>query len=415
MCHLIVIIIYSFVKKFKIVMMKKRNLFKSIFILLVSVSICLTSCSKDDAKEEEVKDPVDTTDPTITCEADVTVNVDVFSSGTVVTYNTPVGTDNLSGAVTTQTEGKASGASFPIGTTKNTFEVKDAAGNTTSCSFNVIVVKNAPSEVMPYLVEVDITPAGKEWAKVTNLSDEFDGTSLNATKWKNTDANRWVGRAPGIFKANTVSVADGDLKLTAYKLAAPEVVNGNTFTHAGSNIYSKNAAQVGQYFECRMKANKTFMSSTFWLINNRNDGSGCDKRVTELDIQECVGQVTGTSGFAQKFDESIHSNTHSRQADCPETPVGSAGGDAPTDGKVWADYHVYAAWWKSPNEIIFYLDGKRVYSITPKGVFDLPSYLRMVVETYDWNPVPADGGMRGTAAERTTYYDWVRTWELKDK
>jgi len=36
----------------------------------------------------------------------------------------------------------------------------------------------------------------------------------------------------------------------------------------------------------------------------------------------------------------------------------------------------------------------------------------LVVETYDWNPVPADGGMTGTEAERTTSYDWVRTWEL---
>ena len=47
------------------------------------------------------------------------------------------------GAVTTiQTAGLASGATFPVGTTVNTFQVTDGLGNTASCSFNVIVVDN---------------------------------------------------------------------------------------------------------------------------------------------------------------------------------------------------------------------------------------------------------------------------------
>jgi Concanavalin A-like lectin/glucanases superfamily/HYR domain/Secretion system C-terminal sorting domain/Lectin C-type domain/SprB repeat len=38
-----------------------------------------------------------------------------------------------------QTEGLASGSAFPIGTTTNTFEVTDAAGNTATCSFTVTI------------------------------------------------------------------------------------------------------------------------------------------------------------------------------------------------------------------------------------------------------------------------------------
>jgi hypothetical protein len=41
-----------------------------------------------------------------------------------------------------QTEGFASGASFPLGTTTNTFVVTDAGGNQESCSFTVTVVDN---------------------------------------------------------------------------------------------------------------------------------------------------------------------------------------------------------------------------------------------------------------------------------
>src|ERR1043165_4640749 len=40
---------------------------------------------------------------------------------------------------TVQTGGPASGASFPVGTTTNTFQATDAAGNTSTCSFTVTV------------------------------------------------------------------------------------------------------------------------------------------------------------------------------------------------------------------------------------------------------------------------------------
>ncbi|WP_147302995.1 T9SS type A sorting domain-containing protein [Marinoscillum furvescens] len=259
----------------------------------------------------------------------------------------------------------------------------------------------------------DPKPSGKVWQKVNNLSDEFNGSSLDLNKWKNTDPSRWIGRAPGIFKQNTVSVANGELRITNYKLAQSEWHNGNEYTHAGGMVRSKNAGQPGWYYEARMKASKTFMSSTFWLINFRNEGSGCDVRVTELDIQECVGVVTSSQGWTQSFDESMHSNTHSRNVTC-STPTGSNGNSTATSGKVYAGYHVYGAWWKSPTEVQFFLDGNHVYTITPPADFDIGQYLNMVTETYDWNPVPADGGMNGTWDERTTRYSWVRTWKLVD-
>jgi hypothetical protein len=75
---------------------------------------------------------------------------------------------------------------------------------------------------------------------------------------------------------------------------------------------------------------------------------------------------------------------------------------------------VYGAWWKSPEEIRFYLDGKYAYSIHPKVAWDVPAYIQMAIETYDWNPLPEDGGLveSGTWEQRTTQYEWVRTWKL---
>ncbi|MAO48253.1 MAG: hypothetical protein CL527_05990 [Aequorivita sp.] len=82
---------------------------------------------------------VDTTPPVISCPANITQDNDLGICGAVVTYTAPVGTDNCSGATTVQTAGLPSGATFPVGTTTNTFVVTDGAGTTTTCSFDVII------------------------------------------------------------------------------------------------------------------------------------------------------------------------------------------------------------------------------------------------------------------------------------
>ncbi len=77
--------------------------------------------------------------PTITCPADIAQNNDLGQCGAVVTFTAPVGLDNCPGSTTVQTSGLASGTLFPVGTTTNTFEVTDAAGNMASCSFDVVI------------------------------------------------------------------------------------------------------------------------------------------------------------------------------------------------------------------------------------------------------------------------------------
>src|SRR5204862_5739159 len=72
----------------------------------------------------------------------ITVYLPLNSTATsmVVNYTAPVGTDSCAGATTNQTGGLASGATFPVGTTTNTFRVTDAAGNHADCSFSVTVL-----------------------------------------------------------------------------------------------------------------------------------------------------------------------------------------------------------------------------------------------------------------------------------
>ncbi|MDI1306730.1 MAG: HYR domain-containing protein, partial [bacterium] len=81
----------------------------------------------------------DTQNPSITCPSNIVKSNDAGVCGAVVTYTAPVGTDNCTGTITTQTTGLASGSTFPIGITTNTFKVIDASGNTSTCSFTVTI------------------------------------------------------------------------------------------------------------------------------------------------------------------------------------------------------------------------------------------------------------------------------------
>ena len=74
-----------------------------------------------------------------------------------------------------------------------------------------------------------------------------------------------------------------------------------------------------------------------------------------------------------------------------------------------------APWWQSPQEIRFYLDRKNAYSMCPKVEWDVPAYIQMAIETHSWNLLPAYGGLgdKGSWEERTTQYEWVKTWKLE--
>ncbi len=248
--------------------------------------------------------------------------------------------------------------------------------------------------------------SGMRWVINPETSDEFDGIEFDSQKWYNADPNSWRGRAPGYFEAKSTSIADGKLRLTVDILDNPIEINGQTFTHRGAHVYSKAVLLPGCYVECSMKANKTFMSSTFWLITTQKDREGCDRRTTELDIQECIGFPDDNHTISR-----MGSNTHSR--DIPEGcdyESGSVGDNGVVKGKVYEDFHIYAVWWKSPSELLFYLDGEFQYTINPAAPFDLPMGVKMVCETYNWSKAPEDGGMTGSFDDRTTAYDWVRCY-----
>ncbi len=265
----------------------------------------------------------------------------------------------------------------------------------------------------PFFVDgQDPKPAGMAWTPVESLSDEFNGDSIDLGKWQTDPMQNgwgWIGRPPGLFRAENVVVADGNMNVTVSKLPRPRQVRRSRFVYQGAIVRSLEPGHVGWYYETRMKANKTAMSSTFWLNTKSRRPMG-----QELDIQECVGSTNEkTESWAKTWDQVFHSNLIRWQSFEPRRTQNQ--GSVATPTKNHERFYVYAAWWKSPDEVQFFLDGQYKYSIKPSAKWNLPAHIHMAIETYDWNPVPDDGGLvaRGTWEERTTKYDWVRVWKLK--
>lgn len=90
---------------------------------------------------------IDKTAPVITCVTNIEINAS-SASGAVVNYITPTATDDCAVTIT-RTAGLASGSVFPIGTTIITHTATDAAGNISSCSFTVTVLRVPPEIVVP--------------------------------------------------------------------------------------------------------------------------------------------------------------------------------------------------------------------------------------------------------------------------
>ncbi|MDF1572861.1 MAG: HYR domain-containing protein [Bacteroidales bacterium] len=139
------------------------------------------------AQATQVVTVVDNEAPTVAaCQSDITVNNDAGICGAAVTYTGPTFDDNCDGTGLTGilTEGLASGATFPVGTTNVTYTYTDAAGNgPATCSFTVTVIDNEDPTVSTcptnIIVNNDVGLLGAviTYAQPT-FEDNCDGTGL---------------------------------------------------------------------------------------------------------------------------------------------------------------------------------------------------------------------------------------------
>ena len=205
---------------------------------------------------------VDNQAPTISCPSNITVNNTAGLCSGVATFIAPVGGDNCPGATTAQTAGLGSGASYPVGTTTNTFTVTAAGNATASCSFTVTVVDNeAPTITCPANISVN------------NTAGLCSGTATYVAP---------VGgdNCPGASTAQTAGLASG----ATYAVGTTT----NTFTVTSSN---------GQTASC---------SFTVTVVDNEAPNLTCPGNVTLAADASCQATVPN---FVQSFGSTVLANS----------------------------------------------------------------------------------------------------------
>ncbi|NJB83524.1 family 16 glycosylhydrolase [Wenyingzhuangia aestuarii] len=267
-------------------------------------------------------------------------------------------------------------------------------------------------------------PIGKRWVMNPDFSDEFNGDKLDASKWYDYHP-KWKGREPGLFLASQVSVKNGYMQIKGEKLKKDTIVKAYgrelTFNIAGGAVVSKKAAFLG-YYECRVKAAATTMSTTFWFSTDgvEKGPNGCDKYGQEWDIQECIGRSGDFLG--NHFANGMNSNGHFWYTDCNKKKHDLRAPAVKFHHNELAskDFHVYGGWWKNEKQASFYYDDRepkhmKFYDQVVGKPFNRPMYMRMVSETYPfpWIELPTDKEL-ADPTKNTVYYDWVRGYDLVD-
>ena len=273
---------------------------------------------------------------------------------------------------------------------------------------------------------------GKRWVLNAEFSDEFNGNTLDKTKWRDHHST-WKGRAPGKFEPSAVSVSNGSMQIRNHKLAVPD----GKYTIAAGAVQSITKNAYHGYYEARLKTSRINMSTTFWLSNGNehllspnNVNADCDddKWSMELDIAEAVGGVIDKE-WGKSFRNGQQYNVHVWYSDCSGNRksfakganVAEGDGSKPVNNKlangeeVWQNFNTFAAWWKNENDVQFYLNdnfsGKvKVSTALHNKPYSRPMGIQMLTETYNWaTPYPTEEELLNNAIN-TSYYDWIRSY-----
>jgi beta-glucanase (GH16 family) len=254
----------------------------------------------------------------------------------------------------------------------------------------------------PYLLFVFLAsglpspPDGYRWEAIPELSDEFNGTRMDQSKWT-PNHPYWKGRQPSRFSEANVSIRDGRLELrsTTRVKQLSEVKNPQHDVWVDSAcLSSKTPIAFYGYYEARMKASQLSMSSSFWFQG----------KYSEIDVAEQFGDPT----FRPWRNQYMLMDTHFSRGN-PKSDE-----HAPAKSKMSSSsdqYHVYGIWWKDKSSIVFYLDGKEVQSLTPAGEFLEPMYLFFDTEVFQDAGLPSIDSLNDHR-KNTMYVDWVHGWKL---
>jgi beta-glucanase (GH16 family) len=250
-----------------------------------------------------------------------------------------------------------------------------------------ISVSSSPSTAL--LPMSDPTNEGG-WVIYEPLSDDFDGTHLDTSKWK-TNISGWPGRPPALFVDHNVEVSRGTLQITMRKEPVSiENAKGGFHDYTTGAVQSITTVLYG-YFEVRAKAMKSAGSSAFLFADKD------DKNWNEIDVFEMGGALPA---FTRRVYMSVHNfKENGLELDLHDTKF------TKMRSNVADEFHVYGLDW-SPDSIDFYVDG-RLRRHLENTSWHIPANMIFDAETQvDWFGMPKDSDLPSVFT-----IDYVRAWK----
>ncbi|WP_136481990.1 T9SS type A sorting domain-containing protein [Cognatitamlana onchidii] len=261
------------------------------------------------------------------------------------------------------------------------------------------------------------------WILNTTMSDEFNGSELDKTKWwilgENGDyRSKWKGRAPGQFASHNVIVDDGNLIIRSQWEPtfnfANEQLDG---IYYGGGRRDDNSRPITQacvmsetffkygYMEVRAKIADAPVTSAFWTTGYHS----------EIDMVENygkrpIGNPRGTNSIIERKQRTNMINWD------PDIPSNHRNWKVENDMgiRLAEDYHVYGFEWDK-DYIRTYFDGNLLRSETRQNFesnnqwrHDHPQELWLDSEVFYWYGTPAEADLVTPAEFKI---DYVRIWQ----
>lgn len=262
------------------------------------------------------------------------------------------------------------------------------------------------------------------WILNTDMSDEFNGTELDKSKWwilgENGDyRNKWKGRAPGQFAAHNVAIENGILILKSQWEPTFNFANekNNGVFYGGTSISADKSKPITQacvmsesyfrygYMEIRAKIADAPVTSAFWTTGYHS----------EIDMVENYGKrpIGNPENTSSVLEKKLRTNMISWDP------------DQASDHKNWKvednlgvrlaeDYHVYGFEWDK-DYIKTYFDGILIRYATRAELeandqwrHHYPQEIWLDSEVFYWYGLPSQTDLVNTAEFKI---DYVRIWQ----
>jgi len=261
------------------------------------------------------------------------------------------------------------------------------------------------------VIKIDFEPtSGVKSAPQIIFSDDFNGTTLDKTKWELCP--EWDRQGRSSWRNNMVSVNNGYLHIkfmrdqaigrtkTNNKALADNWVRAGGIRTINKDYYPLFENSYG-YYEARIKFPQVSGTwGAFWLMSRTQQATPYEGRYgTEIDIVETI------NNHESKYNSALHWNGYGSQ----HKSAGSEGAALPVniyDG----DFHIFALDW-SPSEYVFFVDGKEFWrsdgsaKFNNSGINQNPNYMKLTVEGAEWAGMLPEG-----FTEAEMLVDYVRVY-----